>query len=266
MVSPQFSRPELSIGGPGLGLLFTDARGRVIFLDNWVLAQLGHVEVGELVGEPLHTVFGVSQAAADALLKEISHEGYIHDRPLAIARPDGAQIEMVCTGIANYDDQRIFIGADVTLREPNGAFTEQPATHGDVLAMRIQRIQAEADARQMAKDGLQAQLYLSALIDAVHVLLARTGGQRVAHALEDILNLRATQSSWPVKMTGGAFVFTSADVPPEAYQKLIYEAIGYARNVVGGRLLLQEMHALDDQMEPEVRHTAGWFGLRGWVG
>ena len=87
MESPPILQPSsLSDYGPRLGLLFTDASGRVIFLDNWVLALLGQVRAGELVGEPLHVVFGISQGAADGLMMEIARNGYIRDHSLVITR------------------------------------------------------------------------------------------------------------------------------------------------------------------------------------
>jgi hypothetical protein len=261
--SPQPSSPGAS--GPRLGLLFTDAMGRVVFLDEWVLALLGQVRAGELVGEPLHMVFGVSQAAANGLTMEIARNGYIHDYPLVLTRSDGTQIEAICTGIANYTDQHIFIGADLTLGEPNAVVSEKPATHGDILAMRIRRIEAEAAAQHVAKDAIQAHLYISALIGAVHVLLARSGGRRVGQALENTITSRALRSSWPVEFTGGSLVITSPHLPREAYRALIDETIDYAREVVGERPLLQEMHALDAQMGPETRDAAGQFGMRDWT-
>lgn len=266
MEPPQMPQPSsLPVSGLRVGLLFTDALGRVVFLDNQVLALLGQVRAGELVGEPLHIVFGISQSAADALMTEIARNGYIHDQPLVITRPDGTQVEMICTGIANTNDRHIFIGADFTLGEPNAVALEKPTTHGDILAMRIQRIEAEAAAQHIAKDAVQAHLYISGLIGAVHVLLARSGGQRIGQALENTVALRALKSSWPVKFTGGSLSITSPYLPPEAYRALIDEAIGYARGIVGEQLLLQEMHMLDAQMGPEARDVAGQFGMRDWT-
>lgn len=261
--SPQPSSPGAS--GPGLGLLFTDAMGRVVFLDKWVLALLGQIRAGELVGEPLHRVFGVSQAAADGLMMEITRNGYIHDHPLVLTRPDGTQIEAICTGIANHTDQNVFMGADLILGEPNAMVSERPATHGDILAMRIRRIEAEAAAQHIAKDAVQAHLYISALIGAVHVLLARSAGQRVGQALENTITSRAQRSSWPVSFNGGSLVITSPHLPREAYRALIDETIDYACEIVGERPLLQEMHALDAQMGSETRDAAGQFGMRDWT-
>lgn len=264
------SRSVLS--DPGMGLVFTDARGRVVFVDNKVLALLGQLETGRLVGEPLHRIFQVAFEVVNGLLTEIARTGYVHERPLVITRSDGTQIETVCTGIASYDDQHTFIGADFTLRDPATAAPRAPATHGDILGVRIQQIEAEADAQvasadaQVAEGTLLAQLYFTALLGAVQVLLNRMGGQRVSDAMEGVVNKRAAQSGWPVRLADGQFVLDPANLPEEAYHTLIDEVVGYARNVTGSRLLFQEMHALDEQMPPSARENAGKLGLRGWAG
>src|SRR5512139_1603485 len=65
-----------------LGLVFTDARGRIVFVDNKAMSLLGQVDTGRLVGEPLHTIIRVSFDVVSGLMTEIAQGGYVHDRPL----------------------------------------------------------------------------------------------------------------------------------------------------------------------------------------
>lgn len=264
MLSSQSSLQRPGFPGSTLGLIFTDARGRVVFVDNKVMSLLGQVDTGRLVGEPLHSIVRVAFDVINNLLTEIARTGYVHEQPLVITRSDGTRVETICTGIASYDDQHVFIGADLTLRDPSAVAPAQLATHGDVLGVRIQQIEAEADA-QIAQDELLAQLYITALIGAVQVLLARMGGQRVSEAMESVLNGRAAKAGWPFKLTGGQFVINTVDLAPEAYRALLDEVIGYARNVTGSRLLFQEMRALDEQMTTAARDVASHFGMRDWA-
>jgi hypothetical protein len=98
----------------------------------------------------------------------------------------------------------------------------------------------------------------------MQVLLARMGGPRVQTTVEDIVNQRAAKGGWPIQLKGGHFVITAGSVPAEAYQMLLKEVIDYGRNIIGGRLLTQEMRALDAQMKLETRDIADQFNLRDW--
>jgi hypothetical protein len=264
MLSSQSTPSHSGFQASDLGLIFTDARGRVVFVDNRAMSLLGQVEAGRLVGEPLHSIMRVAFDVINALLADIARTGYVHERPLVITRSDGSRFETMFTGIASYDDQHTFIGADLTLRDPAALASTPLTTHGDVLGVRIQQIEAEADA-QIAEEVLLAQLYVTALISAVQVLLARMGGKRVSEALEGVLNGRAVQAGWPFKMAGGQFIIDATNLPSEAYRALIDELIGYARNVTGSRLLFQEMRALEEQMTTAARDMASQFGMRDWT-
>lgn len=245
----------------GLGLVFTDARGRIVFADNSFLALIGLGEARKLVGEPLHKVIRVGTEAISAMMNEIASSGYVHERPLTITRDDGGQVDTICTGIATYDDQRVFIGADLTLRDPALAAPAPPATHTDVLGARIQQIEAEANT-QAAEDDMLGQLYFAAAVSAVLVLLGRMAGPRVQQAVEEIVNQTAARGSWPVQLKGGHFVIGATTIPPEGYRAMLQEVIDYARNIVGQRLLSHEMQALDGQMKPAAQQIAQQSGMR----
>src|SRR5512138_1871209 len=178
MVSMLSTPTSSNFYDPGLGLIFTDAKGRIVFADNRFLALVGQPEAGRLVGQPLDRVINVARDAIGGLIQDIAHAGYVHERTLTIQRGDGYLMQALCTGVASYDDRNAFIGADLTLRDPQHATAHQAVTHHDVLWNRIQHIEAEADAQATQREVL-AQLYFTAQISTIEVLLGRLGGPRI---------------------------------------------------------------------------------------
>jgi hypothetical protein len=235
-----------------------------VFVDNKFLSLVGQSEARKLVGQPLDTIIQVAHEMISSLMQDIARAGYVHERPLVVTRGNGEQIETLCTGVASYDDRKSFIGADLTLRDPGQVSPRQIATHHDVLGARILQIEAEADT-QAAQDEILGQLYFTALITTVEVLLGRMGGPRIQETLENIVNQGADLGRWPIQIKGGHFVISTSGVPPEAYHILLQGVVDYGRNIVGARLLSWEMRALDDQMKPETRDIAAAMGLRDWL-
>jgi hypothetical protein len=264
MVSILPSPTSSNVYDPGLGLIFTDAKGRIVFADNRFLALVGQPEARKLVGEPLDRVINVARDSIGGLIQDIAHAGSVHERTLTIQRGDGYLVQALCTGVASYDDRNAFIGADLTLRDPQHATTHQMVTHHDVLQTRIQQIEAEADAQATHHEVL-AQLYFTAQISTIQVLLGRMGGPRIQQYVEDFLNQASAGNKWPIQVKGGHFLITASSMPDAAYAALLRGVMDYGSAIVGLRLLVHEMRALDGQMKPETCEVAAELGLRDWL-
>jgi len=264
MISTVSSPSAPSLSDPGLGLIFTDAKGRIVFADNKFLNLIGQPEAGRLVGMPLDKVINVARDAVGGLIQDIAHAGYVHERTLTIQRGDGLLMQALCTGVASYDDRNAFIGADLTLRDPRHATVHQTATHHDVLWTRIQQIEAEADAQATHHEVL-AQLYFTAQISTIQVLLGRMGGPRVQEYVETFVNQASAGNNWPIQVKGGRFVISPSRVPDVAYAALLRGVIDYGAAIIGTRLMVYEMRALDSQMKPETCQVAAGLGLRDWM-
>lgn len=253
-------------GSPGTfsipqALLFTDARGRVVFVDAHFLELLGG-SAGVHVGEPLHRVLGSAQAEISRLLNEVSSAGYAHDVPLTVEQGGQPRV-LYCTGVATYDPNGAFIGADITLREAGSGEPEAaPVTHSDVLQQRIQQITSEAEGRKTVEDKTRLALYFTTQIGAIRVLLARMGGPRVADTLEAALNKRARDNHWPMTISLGEVILDDNRLDGAAYRALLEEALDYAANVIGRRVAQAEMQTVDGHINGETRDVAEQAGLR----
>jgi hypothetical protein len=275
-----------------LALLFTDARGRIVFVDNNFLEMLHYETASSLVGTPLNKVAGIEASALSSLLQDVARTGYVHERPLALHGPGGTSLDVLCSSVATYNPEGEFIGVDMTFHDAADATLEDDTApvHGDVLQSRILQIHAEAEARAQAQADeaeaharLQAdealaraanqanqraqeeqilrQLYFTAQVNALQVLLARMGGPRVHATLEESLNKSAAKNRWPIRILGGQITIGD-NMPVEGYQTLLGSVVDYGANVVGRAWMLQEMKAVDLRMDARTREIAEQAGLR----
>jgi len=261
-------RRSLDPMAASLGLVFTDSRGRVVFGDSHFLDLIGPDKAGTLVGKPLHQIMGADHQDVSSLISDIGRAGYVRDKRLSVTIQRGEQQIVACSGIATYDEQGGFIGVDLTLRDPD--HTAHPDlmldTHGDVLNARIQQIEFEAETHGVEQNMALANLYFTAQVSALQVLLGRMGGPRVAEALEDQINGSAAKRQWPIQIKGGRFVVELTKTPPEAFRLLMAELFEFASGVIGQRGVVEEMKLIDVHMKPETQAVAGQVGLRDFLG
>lgn len=288
--------------GTPLALLFTDARGRVVFVDNKFLELMRYPEATSLVGEALHKVVGVDAPAIMTMMQDAARQGYVHERPLTLHLKQGETLPVLASSVATYNTDGEFIGVDITFHNAADASTEDETApvHGNVLQTRIQQIHDEAESKALAQIAAQQekraqeaeamsrmaeedrqkraeqiareraemearvlpQLYFTAQVNALQVLLARMGGPRIHDTLESNLNKAAAKGNWPIKILGGQITVSEAGAPPEAYQSLLRGVIDYGANIIGRASILDEMRAVDAAMNPRTCEIAGNAGLR----
>ncbi len=245
-----------------VALLFTDASRRVVFVDQQCLLLLGYSESSEVVGEPVYKALRMSAEGADRLIDEVARQGYVAERPLELRDAAGRPLIVLCSGMATYDHNGGFIGADLTLRRLT---VEAPfkllTTHWDVLSARIQQIRAEAERQQAEMDQMWSQLYFTAHLSALQVLLARMGGPRVRAALDTLVNDAARKRRWTVSIQGNRIVVQDSPTA-EAYRVLLAEAVLYGVNIVGWQVVEREIEAVDRQLGAECLSAADRLGLR----
>jgi hypothetical protein len=246
-----------------LALLFTDADEQILFVNDELLKIIDCPEAGAVVGEPFHQALGVDHKLVSQLMQDINQIGYVHDWPLELHPTTRSPLEVLCTGVAAYDDRGGFIGADITLRDPVLAgVPETPFTHHkDALHARIKQIQSEVETLE---DRSSLQLYFMAQAYALEILLARMGGPRVCRTLDGIANRIIDKRSWPIRVKDGAFTFEKPDLPPDVYATLLVGIAHYAADVIGARMVAAEIQAVDEQMDPHLRDVARQAGLQGF--
>ncbi len=243
-------------------LLFTDAWGRVVFVDSNFLHLFGGRSAGSLVGEPLYRVLNVERQTVSSLLSDVAKAGYVQGVPLDIQDASGQVVTLLCSGVATYDDKGTFIGMDVTLHPPEARGSlGTPSIHGDVILARIRQIEAEVQKRKYRQQQTALQTYFTAHINALHILLGRMAGPRVCRSLQDTLNQMADRNGWPVRLADGG-VTIGDELEAGVYRVLLAEAVSFSVSVVGRRLTAQEMSAVEAGMDARLLEAARQAGMR----
>jgi hypothetical protein len=242
-------------------LLFTDAWGRVVFVDRNFFHLLGERSVGSLVGEPLYRVLNVERQAISDLLNDVAQAGYVQGRTLRVQDASGRSLSLVCSGVATYDDKGTFIGMDVTLHPPEAQRLRETSIHGDIIFTRIRQIQAEVEKRRHHQQQMMLQTYFTAHINALYILLGRMAGPRVCNSLQESLNRLASQNGWQVSLSDG-IVTIEGEMEASTYRVLLAEAVSFSVSVVGRRLVAHEMSAVDAQMDARLLEVAEQAAMR----
>jgi hypothetical protein len=264
----QGQAPASDSHGAALCLVFTDARGRIVFADTNFLELLCQDDTVSLVGEPLHKVLKAAPQGVSELIAAIARTGYVREHRIEAQGGDGEPLSIACTGVATYDDQGAFIGADVTICDVTHFAPTDPHVidHGDILSVRIKEIQGQAEKQWIAEEETLALGYFIAQVSALQVLLGRMGGPRVWEMVETLVNQTANKHTWPVQLRGGRLIVSGEELPINAYALLLDQVVDYGVSIIGQQTIVREMQAVDEQMTDHLRGMADQAGLRSWLG
>src|SRR5688572_23435621 len=122
-------------------VMFTNMRGQIIFVDKQFLRMLKYSEQA-LVGVPFHKVLGIEVDMGRKLLQDMAETGYVDACDLQIQATDGGTLHVSCSGIATYDENGKFLGADMTLRDmtSDASLDIENAVSGDVVSQQVLKI------------------------------------------------------------------------------------------------------------------------------
>jgi hypothetical protein len=237
------------------GLIFTDISGRVIFVDGTFL-KMTHRSASHaraLMGMPIHEVLSVEQSVTQQMIKDASQIGNLRDLPLVINDVTGQPLNVIFSATATYDERGSCIGADFSMHYAmlDGEGVPRLSTPSSLFD---------------TQEREQLYSYIAAQIDALRVLLIRTGGQKFGERLETILNTTAEQNGWDVHIDSSQLDIGGMGVRSDVYRGLISKAVTYACSVVGKKLVARQMNAVDEQLGDRGRELALELGLNQIIG
>jgi hypothetical protein len=233
-----------------LAMIFTNARGEVVFVGRNFYRLTKGLPDESALGKPLHALLGVDGRSVDQLMQSLSATGFVGHWPLDLKTVTGSLNRIKGAGIAAYDSQQTFIGADVLLTPPmfDPRLNAPVLRHADVLNMYLQ--QALVEAREL-KTRTFLQVYVVAQIDTLQVLLARMGGPEICRSLEHVVNETAQKNGIPIVMQRGYLEFLQRPMGL-TYGMLLQAVVHYAVNVLGRQLVAQEMRAINQMVDPHL--------------
>ena len=96
----------------------------------------------------------------------------------------------------------------------------------------------------------------------LQVLLARMGGAEARNTLERVVNEIPAKHGIAIRMQNGYLEFNQKSLDISIYRAILQNAIHYATDVIGRRIVGQEMMKVDSQLEPGLLRLLTEMDLR----
>jgi serine/threonine protein kinase len=224
-----------------VGLLMTNMIGQVIFLDQSCLRLLKRrqSDARSIIGKPLHEVLGMERSQSDNIMQQIGKSGQLAKQRIDIKDSMGIALGVWCSATATRDDKGGFVGADITL-QPIQDIVFAPSESGVGM-----------DTLDTSQETF-LQTYFAKQMRALRESLVQLGGQRLGRNLDRIINETAERNVWPVRMDNGQIMIDLPEAEVDIYRALLAKALAYAVSLVGKRMVMKGLQAVDKQLDDRI--------------
>ena len=235
---------------PQNALLMTNMLGQVIFVDHHCLRMLkqSHGDARSIMGKNLADVLGIPLQESEQLIGTVSKQGRINAQPLTVMDAQGGELEVICSAVATYDNNKSFVGADFTLKP--------------ILVEAINEETPSKSEKLSSTEESNLQVYFTTLYASLQKLLFQLGGRRVSEHLDSVINETAGRNVWPVKVQGGKLTIDLKSSDADIYRALLAKSITYANSVIGERIVRKELDRVDAGMNPQILEYVKNYRLR----
>ncbi len=238
---------------PQNALLMTNMLGQIIFVDHYCLKMLkiSQADARTIIGKGLDDVLGIPPKTADQLIKDVSKQQHIDSRQIRVKDSYGANVEVMCSAIATYDNKGQFVGADFTLKPMSVSIEEAKSD------------EVPSDSEQLdSTEESYLQVYFTAQYTALQKLLAQVGGRRLSEYLDMVINETAERNVWPLRVQDGQLTINLKSSDADSYRALLAKSVSYANTVIGERIVNKEMNSVDSKMNPKILEYVRAYRLR----
>jgi len=231
-------------------LLMTNMIGQVIFMDQTCLQLLRRrqSDARAVIGKPLYDVLGIERPQADQLIQEVGKTGKVSEKRLDIKDSRGNIIGVWCSATATRDDKGAFVGADITIKPVQD--TIAPASEPTLTAKTFD-----------TSEESFLESYFIKQMTALRSSMVQLGGQRLGRNLDTIINETAQRNVWPVSMENGQIKVEVKNTDADVYRALLAKGIAYAVHLVGKKMVIKGMQAVDKQLDSRMLEFVRDFRL-----
>lgn len=222
-------------------LLMTNTLGQVIFVDQPCLRLLKrhHNEARTIIGKSVHEVLGVERQTTEQFIQQVGKRGRVGEERIDIKDAFGTTVSVMWSATATQDDKNAFVGADITLKPIQDVIVNT----NDFQTM---------DKRVDTTDESFMQTYFSRQMQALRDSMVQLGGKRLGTNLDKIINDTAQRNVWPVTMFDGRINIELQSNNPDVYRALLAKGIAYAVGMVGKKMVIKSMQAVDKQLDASI--------------
>jgi serine/threonine-protein kinase len=223
-------------------LLMTNMLGQVIFVDQSCLKLLKrhYNEARAIIGKPLSDVLGLDRALAEQIMQQIGKAGRLDSQRLDIRDSYRRNVSVMLSAAATRDDKGEFVGADITLNPVQDVVLS--GADGFVTV----------DKQVDTTDESYLQLYFTKQMQALRTSVVQLGGKRLGDNIDRIVNETAQRNVWPITMHNGEINIDLKSSNADVYRALLSKAIAYAVSLVGKKMVLKGMQAVDKQLDIHI--------------
>jgi hypothetical protein len=196
-----------------------------------------------IIGKPIHEVLGLDKSVTDAFIQQVGKRGRIEQQRIDIKDSFGAPISVMWSATATQDDKNAFVGADISLK---------PVQEIIINPNDFQTVDRRVD----TTDESYLQNYFIKQMQTLRDSMVKLGGKRLGNNLDKIINETAQRNVWPVTMNEGQIKIDLHSNDADVYRALLSKGIAYAVNLVGKKMVIKEMQAVDKQFDAMVMRVA----------
>ncbi|MBI1280864.1 MAG: protein kinase [Anaerolineaceae bacterium] len=222
-------------------LLMTNTLGQVIFVDQPCLRLLKrhHNEARNIIGKPLHEVLGLDRTVTDQFIQQVGKRGRVEQQQIDIKDAFGKPVSVMWSATATQDDKNAFVGADISLKPIQDVIVNTD----DFQTM---------DRRVDTTDESYLQNYFIKQMLSLRDAMIQFGGKRLGTNLDKIINDTAQRNVWPVSMSDGKINIDLRSNDADIYRALLSKGIAYGVSLVGKKIIMSKMQAVDKQLDPRI--------------
>jgi hypothetical protein len=190
--------------------------------------------------------------------------GFVDGLDLQIQATDGGTLHVSCSGIATYDENGKFLGADMTLRDmtSDASMNIEKTVSGDVVSQQVLKMADLVEPFRVKEAFTPLAQYFETQLKVIESVVGQIGGKRLVSYLETTLNETAVRHNWALQLADGTITVNLHETEPEAYQGLLSKAVNYGVSVIGESMIARRMRSADDCVDARVLELAEEHGLR----
>jgi hypothetical protein len=231
-----------------VGALFTDEFHNIIFMDHHLRQILNDQDdlLPELLGTPVHTIFGFSKKQYDEFLARYRVSNSIPPTPLDLYPQIGEHVPVVLQGTINLDDRQKFMGVDYQI-ESASKFVA-PIHVGELSDPLIAEIM---------------RMYCKNQLAGLFALAVEWGGAKSGQFLNRLVNETASQHGWQIQMQHEQVTIASQDVSEDEYYAILSKAAAYVAHLFGPKLVEKQIHVVNSHTNPKTfdYFDGNWFKI-----
>jgi hypothetical protein len=220
------------------GVVFADNQHRTIFADSGLqnLLLISKESLADLIGEPVHKLFGISSEIYKEIVKEPQKVQQSKIDSLELRDKSGNSVLVNLNYTVSKDAKGKLMGIDFTVYQAMNI----PTANASVATIPDEMIEEVI------------RFYFKRQVESLHEVMTQIGGRGLWQYIETAINTTAAENDWAIVVNGKDIVLKTATLPLDAYRGLLFKAASYAVSAIGKNLVKKRFDKVDEQSNPII--------------